>query len=205
VAKTRAQLRQRLLDSGFSYLAQAQADDFVDEAALEFTLLALWPWRLKTEVLAAAPLNVGALLGPVITVTDVNGEAVEPRRYEELLDRYGAALATVGSPALFYWLEDATIKTYPANAQISVRHHARRIWTTGGRNAASDADTLLCDLEGEDVVYQLARARCKDFNDDFDEGNAIRAEALRRGSELAETELAPQLDEPDVIELNEYY
>jgi hypothetical protein len=203
VAKTRAQLRQRLLDSGFNYLTDEQVNDFLDEAALEFCLLAEWPWRLQVEALAPAPAELNEKLGAIIAVTDVNGRPVYPRRYEELLDRYD--LTTTGDPARFYWVQNGWVMTYPAQAQISVRHHARRVWFQGDRAASGEDDTLLCDLEGEDIVYQLARARCKDFNDDFDEGQAIRAEALRRVGELVDAELVDQVDEPDVIDVSEYY
>jgi hypothetical protein len=77
---------------------------------------------------------------------------------------------TATGNALYYFVEDQQVRTYPrSTTSITVRHYARGAWTAGNEAAASGTDTPKAPLRWHDAILTLALLRVKAHDDDFDE------------------------------------
>lgn len=164
---TRDEIVNRILSYGFDYLVTAtELVPVVDEACREFDNEENWPWRI-VEASGAEPLTV-TRRGPVQSVRNAAGAVIEPIEVDELVQA-GKVLSTTGV-ALYYFIEDQQIRTYPRSAtNITVRHWARGGWTTGNETAASGADSPKAPVRWHDAILTLALLRVKMHDDDYDE------------------------------------
>lgn len=201
---TRAELVQRMRDSGLEFLTAGQANAFVNEAAAEFGAEELWPWRTAVAS-GSAPLYV-ANLGPVDYVTvPARRVTLYPQRKSRMLDQFGS-LDSPQSYANWYYVEltdslGGTINLVPAKVEtIAVQHFQRRWWTVGGRSAFSDTDTPVGPPEHNPLIELLARERALRMNHEIEEAMAVRQDYQTRLEEVKdkETKMLGGWDEPDL-------
>lgn len=206
----RAELRDRVKDSGLDFLSDTRANQFVTEAAAELQAEELWPWRLTT-ITGSAPLYV-VNLGPVEYVrVPARRLALYPQRKAALMDQFGA-IDSQGGPPNYYYVDindtvGGTIIPTPTTVTetIEVAHYVKRWWSLGGREAQSDSDTPAMPAEYHELIELLARERALRWNHEADVADGLRNYYNMRLEEMRDKE-AKTLggwDEPDLIRSND--
>lgn len=197
MATTLAELRIEVYGP-YSYLNDsgvqaARADRWINQAYHELCDQAPWTF-LETSTSGTAPLTISDL-GAIISVTDVDGVALDPIQYDPLRRVVDGDITVAGNPGFYYitgtysamtGASTTAVNTYPVPASsISVRYRMKPT------NLASGGDTPLVPDEYRDIIALGALRRAAIDNQAWEAANGYRQEWDARLLDMVSAEIEP--------------
>lgn len=156
-------------------------------------------WDGTGPIPANWPDDFGAAM---VLIRDSDGRKLQPTRLDDFLENYGANLASIDSPYLYYF-EANQLKVYPVpgNGVTALMKYIRV--PAELTETSVSADVLLPARYHRSVLVNGAISKLSLMDDDIDISNAFERLMEKYIAQMTDDLWASQYDRPDFIHVND--